>query len=165
MLDYALIHGTKHVLKTAQAGMGDEIELTITSHPRWMKLVRQIVQAFADEAGLDPKNAHAVTLAVGEAIGNVIKHAYNGAADRRFSLACSSNGTGLEVRIEDQGDPFDPLQRETLPPEEIRPGGRGIYLMRTLMDELEYERRGDTNIVRMRKFRDGADSENTRTNC
>jgi len=134
--------------------MGDEIEITITSHPRWMRLVRQIVHAFADEAGFDPKNAHAITLAVGEAIGNVIKHAYNGDTQRRFLLACSSNGTGLEVRIEDQGDPFDPVRRESLPPDEIRPGGRGIYLMRTIMDEMEYERRGDTNVVRMRKFRD-----------
>jgi len=133
--------------------MGDEIELTITSHPRWMKLVRQIVLAFADEAGFDSKNSQAITLAVGEAIGNVIKHAYNGATDRTFSLSCSSNGLGLEVRIEDQGDPFDPLTREVLPPDEIRPGGRGIYLMRSIMDEMEYERQGDRNVVRMRKFR------------
>ena len=155
MLDYALITGSNGAPETTRrAGMGDEIELTITSHPRWMRLVRQIVQVFADEAGFDPKNAHAITLAVGEAIGNVIKHAYKGATDRRFSLACSSNGVGLEVRIEDQGEPFDPLSRTSPPPEEIRPGGRGIYLMRAIMDEMEYERVGDTNIVRMRKFRD-----------
>jgi len=145
--------------------MGDEIELTITSHPRWMKLVRQIVQTFADEAGFDAKHAHAITLAVGEAIGNVIKHAYKNSPDRTFSLACTSNGSGLEVRIEDQGAPFDPLKRESLPPDEIRPGGRGIYLMRTIMDELEYERRGDTNVVRMRKFRDGADHGKSRSDC
>lgn len=142
--------------------MGDEIELTITSHPRWMRLVRQIVHTFADEAGFDSKGSQAITLAVGEAIGNVIKHAYNGSAERTFSLACSANGTGIEVRIEDQGAPFDPLARDSLPPDEIRPGGRGIYLMRAIMDEMEYERRGDTNVVRMRKFRDTAACEEPR---
>ncbi len=124
MVDYALATGSVGVPGATRAGMGDEIELTITSHPRWMKLVRQIVLAFADEAGFDPKNAQAITLAVGEAIGNVIKHAYKGATDRTFSLACSSNGSGLEVRIEDQGDPFDPLARDAAAGE-FAPEGAG----------------------------------------
>ena len=133
--------------------MGEEIELTISSHPRWMRLARQVVHEFAVEAGFGPQDAHAVTLAVGEAIGNVIKHAYQGRTDQKFLMACSSNGVGLEVRIEDQGEPFDPISRTPLPPEEIRPGGRGLYLMRAIMDEMQYAREGDTNIVRMRKFR------------
>ncbi len=138
--------------------MGDEIELTITSHPRWMRLVRRVVEEFAQEAGFNATASQAITLAVGEAIGNVIKHAYGGRVDRKLSLACSSNGVGIEVRIEDCGEPFDPLARTPLPPEEIRPGGRGIFLMRSIMDELDYQRQGDTNIVRMRKFRDAAES-------
>jgi anti-sigma regulatory factor (Ser/Thr protein kinase) len=39
-----------------------------------------------------------------------------------------------------------------LPPEEIRVGGRGVYLMRALMDEVEYHREGDVNCVRMKKL-------------
>ena len=161
MLDYALITGSSRVPDTTRTSMGDEIELTINSHPRWMRLVRQIVQQFAHESGFDDKDSHAITLAVGEAVGNVIKHAYNGRSDRTFSLACNSNGVGVEVRIEDRGEPFDPLSAAPLPPDEIRPGGRGIYLMRTLVDELEYERQGDTNVVRMRKFRNAPACEHS----
>lgn len=133
--------------------MGEEVELTISSHPRWMRLVRQVVHEFAVEAGFGSRDAHAVTLAVGEAIGNVIKHAYQGRTDQKFSLACSANGVGLEVRIADHGEAFDPISRTSLPPDELRPGGRGLFLMRAIMDEMEYERDGDMNVVRMRKFR------------
>jgi anti-sigma regulatory factor (Ser/Thr protein kinase) len=39
-----------------------------------------------------------------------------------------------------------------LPPDEVRPGGRGVYLMKEIMDEVEYLRDGDTNCVRMKKY-------------
>ena len=56
---------------------------------------------------------------------------------------------GVEVR--DQGEPFDPAECETPPPDELRVGGRGVYLIRSVMDEVEYRRDGSTNCVRMRK--------------
>jgi serine/threonine-protein kinase RsbW len=132
--------------------MADEVEITISSHPRWLRLVRQVVCEYALETGFDAQDAHAITLAVGEAVGNVIKHSYRGRTDESFVLQCKADGRNLEVSLRDNGEPFDPGQEPQLPPDELRPGGRGLYLMRTIMDDVEYSRDGGANVVRMRKM-------------
>lgn len=131
--------------------MADDVELTIVSHPRWLRLIRQVVQEYASQAGFDENDAHAVTLAVGEAVGNVIKHSYRGRPDQRFTMVCRQGRDGLEVIIRDHGEPFDPEKQPALAPDELRVGGRGIYLMRTLMDEIEYGRENEANVICLRK--------------
>jgi serine/threonine-protein kinase RsbW len=132
--------------------MADEVEITISSHPRWLRLVRQVVCEYALETGFDAQDAHAITLAVGEAVGNVIKHSYKGRTDQPFVLRCKAEGKALEISLSDSGEPFDPSLQPLLPPDELRAGGRGLYLMRTIMDEVDYKREGASNVVRMRKL-------------
>ncbi len=132
--------------------MADEVEITISSHPRWLRLVRQVVHEYALETGFDAQDAHAITLAVGEAVGNVIKHSYRGRTDQFFVLRCASLDNALEISLSDHGEPFDPSAQPTLPPDELRPGGRGLYLMRKIMDAVEFGRDNGSNVVRMRKL-------------
>jgi serine/threonine-protein kinase RsbW len=131
--------------------MAEELEITIASHPRWLRLVRQVVLEFARECGFGDKDARAIVLAVGEAVGNVLKHSYKGDTGRTFSLACRSSEGGLELELRDVGTPFEPEKIPELPPDEVRPGGRGLFLMREIMDEVEYSRVNGENIVRLRK--------------
>ena len=131
--------------------MGDQVEITITSHPRWLRLIRQAVLEYARQTGFDSRDSHAITLAVGEAVGNVIKHAYRGDTGRRLAVRCDAVEGGLQIEIRDEGEHFHPSQAPELAPEELRPGGRGLYLMRTIMDEIEYGREGDANVMRMSK--------------
>lgn len=131
--------------------MAEDVEITIGSHPRWIRLIRQAVLEYARQSGFDSRDSHAITLAVGEAVGNVIKHAYKGRVDREFTVVCRADGEELEILIRDDGEPFDPGAAPDLPPEELRAGGRGLYLMRTIMDELHYGRENGSNVVRMKK--------------
>lgn len=131
--------------------MADAIEIKIASHPKWLRLIRQTVSEYAREAGFDTRDGQAITLAVGEAVGNVIKHAYKGQTDRTFQLLCQTRDGYLEVEIRDHGGPFDPDRTPELPPDELRAGGRGLYLIRTIMDEIKYGRDGEENVVSMRK--------------
>lgn len=131
--------------------MADDVEITIASHPRWLRLVRQVVEECARNAGFSGQDVHNITVAVGEAVGNVMKHSYKGAVDRSFTLVCRSGPEAFEVQIRDEGEPFDLTQMEPRPPDELRVGGRGVFLMRTLMDEIDYSRSGGVNIIRMRK--------------
>ena len=140
-----------HLRAERSRRMADAIELTIASHPRWLRLIRQAVLEYARESGFDARDGNAITLAVGEAVGNVIKHAYQGRTDQTFSLACRTRGGFLEIEIRDSGCPFDPNGAPDLPPDELRPGGRGLYLIKTIMDEIEYGRDGGENVVSMRK--------------
>jgi len=132
--------------------MADEVEITISSHPRWLRLVRQVVCEYALETGFEAQDAQAITLAVGEAVGNIIKHSYGGRTDQSFVLRCKADRSALEVSLCDNGEPFDPNKQPLLPPDELRPGGRGLYLIKTIMDEVDYKREGSSNIVRMRKL-------------
>ena len=131
--------------------MTSEVELVVASDTRWLQLIRGVVEKFSARAGLDPKATQEVVLAVDEAVANVIKHSYKGAPDQKISLRCENVEGDVEVEVRDQGEPFDPAERELPPPDELRVGGRGVYLIRSVMDEVEYRRDGSTNCVRMRK--------------
>ena len=131
--------------------MADAIEITISSHPRWLRLIRQAVLEYARESGFDARDGNAIALAAGEAACNVIEHAYQGRTDQTFSLACRTRDGFLEIEIRDSGGKFDPDGAPDLPPDELRPGGRGLYLIKTIMDEIEYGRDGEENVVSMRK--------------
>jgi len=131
--------------------MADDVEITIASHPRWLRLVRQVVEECARTAGFAAQDVHNITVAVGEAVGNVMKHSYKGAVDRSFTLVCRSDPDTFEVQIRDEGEPFDLARMKPRPPDELRVGGRGVFLMRTLMDEIDYSRSDGANIIRMRK--------------
>jgi serine/threonine-protein kinase RsbW len=132
--------------------MTSEVEIVVPSHPRWLRMIRILVQEFVTEMGCDPRERHDIALAVGEAVSNVIKHSYKGDPDNKLSLTCRDRDDSFEVEIRDRGEAYDPAAKPTRPPEEIRVGGRGVYLMRALMDQVEYHREGDVNCVRMRKL-------------
>lgn len=131
--------------------MVDELEITIASHPRWLRSVRTAVQEFVCEAGFGRRQAQAITLAVDEAVGNVIKHAYAGRTDGKLTVVLKSAPGGVEVQIRDSGRPFDPTDRQPPPPEELRAGGRGLFLIREIMDDVQYGRENGSNVFRMSK--------------
>ncbi len=127
-----------------------EIEIRFSSDPRWLRSIRMLLEEFTDQAGLDSKARHEVMLAVGEALANVMRHSYNGDCNQKIWLNCKSGDSMMEIEIRDRGEAFS-LSAAPPPPDELRPGGRGVYLIRTAMDEVEYSREGDQNLVRMRK--------------
>lgn len=62
----------------------------------------------------------------------------------------------MALEIVDTGRSFNPLEQpdvDTHLPLEQRAGGFGIYLVRSLMDEVEYTRQGDENVLGMKKKR------------
>jgi len=131
--------------------MAAEVEITVASHPRWLRLVRRVVAEYADLTGLDAQSTRELMLAVDEASANVIKHSYQGDSGQRLTVTARSVEDGVEVEIQDNGAPFNPIDQPIPPPDELRVGGRGMFLMQSVMDEVDYERRDGKNCVRMRK--------------
>ncbi|MEX0601905.1 MAG: ATP-binding protein, partial [Bacteroidota bacterium] len=95
-------------------------------------------------------------LAVDEACTNIIKHAYQNAPDKPIHISIDSDNNRFEVVITDEGKSFDPATMKPLNLKhhltQYRRGGLGVYLMKTLMDEVEYSSRGRKNAVRMAKY-------------
>ena len=128
--------------------------LTITSDLRLLALARAFVEAVCQVAGFDEQTTHAIVLATDEATNNVMRHAHRGRPDATLQIQCFLCADGMEVRVLDQGEPFDLTAVPHLDPGELRIGGRGVFLMRSLMDELSCQPRGGGgNTLRMVKRR------------
>jgi anti-sigma regulatory factor (Ser/Thr protein kinase) len=126
--------------------------LTIPSDLRLLTLARAFVEAVCQVAGMDDSATHAVVLATDEATNNVMRHAHRGSPEKLLLIQCRIQPGRLELRLADQGPPFDIDAVPQIDPGEIRPGGRGVYLMRRLMDELEVlPREEGGNVLRMVK--------------
>jgi sigma-B regulation protein RsbU (phosphoserine phosphatase) len=126
--------------------------LTIPSDLSLLPLARSFVEAVCRVAGCDEKTTHAIVMATDEATNNIIRHAYGDKPGPTLQIQCFLRPEGIEIRLLDEGEPFDLASVPALDPSEPRIGGRGVYLMRTLMDELSCQPRPPRgNTLRMLK--------------
>ncbi len=95
-----------------------------------------------------------VQVALDEVVANIVSHAAGGNSGRAFDVWFRRDGENIEIVVADDGPPFDPLDRPdpdvTLPLEGRQPGGLGIMLVKSLMDDVRYERT-TRNVLTMRK--------------
>jgi serine/threonine-protein kinase RsbW len=130
------------------------LTLTLPTDLRMLCVARAFVEAVCHICDLDKTTTHAVVLATGEAVTNIIRHAHHGRPEAQLQLQCRLRTDALEITLLDEGEPFDLSTVPHLDPGELRLGGRGVYLMRHLMDELaSAPRPGRGNALRMLKRR------------
>lgn len=90
-----------------------------------------------------------------EAFTNVVRHGYPAEGGHEISIRLELAGGVVTFVIEDDARAFDPLQAPLndldAPLDERQPGGLGIHLIRTLMDEVAYQRTGGHNVLTMKK--------------
>jgi serine/threonine-protein kinase RsbW len=97
-------------------------------------------------AGLDDDSLHWVSVAVRESVVNAIKHGNRHDESKRvtveFTPVPPQDPEELVIRVEDEGEGFDPNELlDPLAPENIlKSSGRGIFLIRSFMDEVELQR-------------------------
>ncbi|MEO6212328.1 MAG: ATP-binding protein [Vicinamibacterales bacterium] len=100
-------------------------------------------------------------VALDEIIANVVSYGARGLEPSAMDVWFSRQGNLVEIRIADDGPPFNPLARPdpdvTLPLEARQPGGLGIALVKSLMDDVHYERT-TRNILTIRKRIDAGQS-------
>lgn len=127
----------------ADAAPNGPIQLRFTSTPRSLPVVRAAVERLALEIGFNATDAHSVSWAVDEALTNVIRHGYRHALDQPIDVSlepgCRDDGVaGLRITIRDAGRQVDPCTIKGRPLTEIRPGGLGVHVIQSVMDEVEY---------------------------
>jgi len=118
----------------------------------------EVVQmALADSLarlGVDADLSHWIDVAVREAVANAIKHGNRQDPTKKVQVDLVLEGEDLIVRVEDQGEGFDPgdLTSPLDPANLLRPNGRGIFYMRSFMDQVEvYPRSEGGTVVTLRK--------------
>ena len=134
--------------------MNGEYVIRIPARLEGMDLILAFVSLLLDANGCSTKARTQLRMAMEELFVNVTLYAYpdgNGWAEMRGSV---DNGVATFEMI-DGGRPFDPLAKEDpdimLPGEERSIGGLGIYMVKTMMDEVNYEYRDGCNRLLMRK--------------
>jgi serine phosphatase RsbU (regulator of sigma subunit)/anti-sigma regulatory factor (Ser/Thr protein kinase) len=121
--------------------------------------VRAFVVKYGRKMGLLPKQVSELKLAVDEAVSNIIRHAYGGAKGY-FQIEMIKLQSAVKLKIIDQGVEFD--WYSVLEPdlykyvETRRKGGLGIWLIKKLIDEVEYQRVEDNNVLTMTMYVDEA---------
>ncbi len=132
-------------------------ELKVTSRTENLSIVREFIQSTAEKVGLNPGVIEDVMLAVDEACTNIIKHAYKSFPDGEILLKLNFSDHKLTIAIIDYGSSFNP---DKVPDPDLqkyykqhRVGGLGMYLMKTLMDEVKYSSvPGKYNEVYLTKY-------------
>ncbi|HSW44468.1 MAG TPA: ATP-binding protein [Phycisphaerae bacterium] len=121
------------------------VVLRVTSETCNLVTVRSAVLAVTRQIGFDEPDVSAIALAIDEAVANVIRHGYEGRPGHPieiiFDRLNNREGPGLEVRICDRGRQVAPATIVGRELDDVRPGGLGTHIIRTVMDEVEYSLR------------------------
>lgn len=117
------------------------ITYTLESSLDSVNKVEQTAEQMAKKAGVDEDELFKITMAVREAAVNAVLHGNSYDPDKRITASFENTGDSLVIRIADQGKGLDP---DTLPdplaPENLlRGSGRGIFLIRSFMDEVHFK--------------------------
>jgi len=128
--------------------------VTMPGELRMLSAARSFLEGACEAYRLDRATTHALIIVTGEALTNIVRHAHQNRPGTQIEIHLTIHADRVELTFRDEGEPFDLDAVPVLPPSEERIGGRGVYLMRTLMDEVTCEPRGDGscgNVLRMVK--------------
>jgi len=118
----------------------EPMSLELNSTMESVNQVEAAAEKLACEAGLDEDECFHVTVAVREAVVNAVLHGNENDSAKQIAVSLQNTGEDLIFTIADQGKGLDP---DTLPdplaPENLlRGSGRGIFLIRSFMDEVHF---------------------------
>jgi serine/threonine-protein kinase RsbW len=137
---------------------GGLVRLQIPSLFDMLDLVQVLSDRMGQMAAMDEDSVHWIGVAVRECVINAIKHGNREHPTKivtvEFAFTPSDAPSELVVRVRDQGEGFDPDEiANPLDPENIlKSSGRGIFFMRSFMDDVQLERAPDGGMeVRMVK--------------
>jgi serine/threonine-protein kinase RsbW len=134
------------------------VELRIPSRPEWVALARLAAATVANRLSFSIEEIEDVKLAVAEACTAVIQHENHG---EFIQLSCEALAASLRVRVHDSGrHGVTAVDGRRMDFDEARIAGLGIFLIRTLMDEVSYDVHPQlgTDLLMVKRPSGGAES-------
>ena len=130
-------------------------KLVLKNHIEEIGRMAAFLEELGEELNLKPEVAFNIHLALEEAVSNVIMYAYPEGEEHTLTLTARLVDNRLIFKIIDTGKEFDPTRQPdvdvTLSLDERPIGGLGIFLIRRVMQAVEYRRVGDKNILTLVK--------------
>jgi serine/threonine-protein kinase RsbW len=120
------------------------IRIEIPSLSENIRMIESFIDNAKEKFQLNDDIYGNIMIAVTEAVNNAIKHGNRSDSGKNVSLALSLGDGMIKFRIEDEGPGFDyhNLPDPTAPENIEKPGGRGIFLMKHLADEVDFSNQG-----------------------
>jgi serine/threonine-protein kinase RsbW len=132
----------------------NEIDISISSVLDNLDLIQVLTDNLTRFMHFDEDSAHWIGMSVREAVTNAIQHGNKLDAEKKVDISFRIQPDRVLILVRDQGDGFNasdipnPLDSDNL----LKPSGRGIFYMRTFMDEVEFRSLGEGGTeVRMMK--------------
>jgi serine/threonine-protein kinase RsbW len=149
-----------------QSGDTERIEITISSRFENIELVQVIAEHLCENAGVDEDGSHWIGMAVREAVANAIKHGNKLDVTKKVFAIFTLEELELEITISDEGAGFDPEKvSDPLNPQNLmKTSGRGIFYMKTFMDQVHYSFTpgGGTSLVMKKNLSKGSGIASTK---
>ena len=131
----------------------DYVEIRVPAKPQYVSVIRLTVSGLATRIGFTYDDIEDLKIATGEAVTNVVHHAYE-EQDGEVVLGCALYNDKIEIMVSDYGSSFnfDEIRTKIGPYKEnenvelLREGGLGLYLMDTLMDEVRLNNEGGVTV-------------------
>ncbi len=118
----------------------DRIEIRIGSALEYLDLVQTLTDCITGFIGFDEDTAHWIGMSVRESVTNAIQHGNRLDQSKRVDISFEFAPDHLDISVKDEGTGFqidrlpNPLDAENL----LKPSGRGIFYIRSFMDEVEF---------------------------
>jgi serine/threonine-protein kinase RsbW len=121
-----------------------KINIEIPSLSENIRMIESFIDNAREKYHLDDDIYGNIMIAVTEAVNNAIKHGNQNNSGKNVSLSLALEEGVIKFRVEDEGNGFDyeHLPDPTAPENLEKPGGRGIFLMKHLADEVAFNEKG-----------------------
>jgi len=133
----------------------ERVEIVIANRLEELARVTALLDGLAARRGLPPDAVADMNVVLDEVLANVLAHAYDDTRTHEIRVALAVYPGALQAEVEDDGRPFDPLA--VAPPDRTSPlaereiGGLGIHFVRSLLNDVAYQRVGDRNRLVLTK--------------
>ena len=115
----------------------------------------QHIERFGKSVGLPKKQIFQINLALDELFTNIVSYGFTDSNSHWIDFKLSFDKNTVVICIEDNGIPFDPVAAPasgSIPPlENCKIGGLGLHIVKKMMDEIVYERKGKKNVIKIKK--------------
>jgi len=133
-----------------------DIRITVPNQTRYLSLIGRIGENMVHELdsfqGDRETLGHHLNVVLTEALVNAIKHANAADPDKEVQICINVCDKELVIRVYDNGQGFDlDLVPHNGCPDPLIEKGRGLYIIRSLMDTVVYKKTNGGNVLEMKK--------------
>ncbi len=143
---------------TAKAG---PIRMSLSSRFENIEMVQHLCSRLLEGRDVPEETRHWILMAVREAVANAIKHGNRQDLSKHVHLEMDVVADTLAISIRDEGEGFDPkaVDDPLAPENRLKTSGRGIFYMRTFMDDVRFQRHAEGGMEIVLKKNLGAVKE------